>query len=336
MNRMRTWTKRLMIPAFGLAVLVVSGCGDSAQTPVIKIDGSSTVYPVAQAVAENFQKAKKVRVTVAFSGTSGGFQKFARGDTAISNASRPITKKEMESLKQAGIEYIELPICFDALTVAVHPKNDWCTSITIAELKKMWEPASEGKITRWNQIRPDWPKQEFALYGAGAQSGTFDYFTEAIVGKAKDSRTDYTPSEDDNELVQGVGGNKYALGYIPYAYYEPNQDKIKAVPIAAEKGKGPVEPNMDNVLKGNYPLSRPLFIYVSNKAAERPEVKEFVEYFLTEGPKLVEEIKYLPLPQKAYDMGLERFRKRQAGTGFGGKPAVNKTVEEILQMTPKS
>jgi phosphate transport system substrate-binding protein len=293
-----------------------------AQVQLVKIDGSSTVYPATEAVAEEFQKAKKgaVNVTVGISGTGGGFKKFCRGETDISDASRPILKEEMELCKQNGIQYIELPICFDALTIAVNPKNDWVKSITVAELKKIWEPEAQGKITHWNQIRPEWPHEKLLLFGAGSDSGTFDYFTEAITGKAKASRGDFTGSEDDNVLVQGIEGNRYALGYIPFAYYAPNANRMKALAIDWEKDQhGPVLPSMENVLQGIYnPLSRPLFIYVNRKAAERPEVK------------------YLPLPAKAYEMGMARFNKLQTGTGFGGVPEVGLPVEEILQREPKS
>jgi phosphate transport system substrate-binding protein len=243
----------------------------------------------------------------------------------------------MEAARANGIEYIELPVCFDALTVAVHPENDWVDAMTVDELKRIWEPAAQGVITRWNQIRPDWPDEEIALFGAGADSGTFDYFTEAIVGKAKSSRGDFTASEDDNVLVQGIAGNKYALGFLPYAYVPPNADKLKAVLIDWEQDEvGPVAPNMENVLKGIYnPLSRPLFIYVSKASAERLEVQRFVEYYLANVAQLGQEVNYLPLPAAAYDMAVARFRQRQTGTGFGGVPEVGLQVEEILQREPK-
>jgi phosphate transport system substrate-binding protein len=322
--------------AGALGVAVPSGY---AQDKLIKIDGSSTVFPATEAVAEEFQKHTKgaVHVTVGISGTGGGFKKFCRGETDISDASRPILKEEMEECKAHGIEYIELPICFDALTVAVHPQNNWVDAITVADLKKMWEPEAQGKITHWNQIRPEWPKEKLVLFGAGSDSGTFDYFTEAIVGKAKASRGDFTASEDDNVLVQGIEGNKYALGYIPFAYYAPHAKRMKALAIDWGKGEGAVLPSQENVLKGTYnPLSRPLFIYVNRKAAERPEVRDFVEFYLKQGSKLVQEVKYLPLPDAAYQMGLERFKQRQTGTGFGGTSEVGLPVEEILRREPKS
>jgi phosphate transport system substrate-binding protein len=319
--------------------LLAPTCLLKAQS-IIKIDGSSTVFPVTEAVAEEFQKEQrgKVRVTVGISGTGGGFKKFARGETDVQDASRPILTEEMAACKQNGIQYIELPICFDALTVAVNPKNDWCKSMTVAELKKLWEPAAQGKITRWSQVRAGWPDEPIKLFGAGADSGTFDYFTEAIVGKAKSSRGDYTASEDDNTLVQGIEGDKFALGYIPFAYYAPHATRMKAVAIHWEgKTEGPVEPNMDNVLKAKYnPLARPLFIYVSTKALERPEVVEFVQFYLKHGAELAKEVKYLPLPPKAYKIGLERFNKRVIGTAFGGVPEVGLSVEEILERRPQT
>jgi phosphate transport system substrate-binding protein len=307
--------------------------------PIIKIDGSSTVFPVTEAVAEEFQKEMKgkVRVTVGISGTGGGFKKFARGETDVQDASRPILTEEMAACKQNGIQYLELPICFDALTVAVNPKNDWCKSMTVTELKKLWEPGAQSKIIKWNQIRPEWPDAAIKLFGAGSDSGTFDYFTEAIVGKAKSSRGDFTASEDDNTLVQGIEGDKYALGYIPFAYFAPHANRMKAVAIHWEgKTDGPVMPSMENVLQAKYnPLARPLFIYVSVKSLDRPEVVSFVEFYLKHGAELAKEVKYLPLPAKAYDMGLERFKKRVVGTAFGGVPEVGLSVEEILKREAK-
>ena len=213
---------------------------------------------MTEAVAEEFQKEKggRVKVTVGISGTGGGFKKFARGETDVSNASRPISKEEMEAAKQNGIEYIELPIAFDALTVVVNPQNDWVTSMTIDELKKVWEPEAQGAITRWNQIRPEWPNEKIALFGAGADSGTFDYFTEAVVGKAKSSRGDYTASEDDNVLVQGIEGNKYALGYIPYAYFAPTQ-QLKAVGVQGEEHGQDRSRRRERAQRHLQPLSRP-------------------------------------------------------------------------------
>ena len=308
-----------------------------ADAQVIKIDGSSTVFPITEAVAEEFQiqNRGKVRVTVGISGTGGGFKKFCRGETDISDASRPILTAEMEACRAAGIKYYELPIAYDALTVVVNPQNTWVTQLTIADLKKMWEPAAQGKLKSWNQINPKWPNEPLALFGPGSDSGTFDYFTEAVTGKAKSSRGDYTGSEDDNVLVQGVASNKGALGYFGYAYYEPNAGKLKAVPIVGKSGKS-VAPSRENVVNGTYePLSRPIFIYVAEKSAQRPEVKQFVEYYLTQGKPLIEEVKYVPLPAQAYALATEHFRSGKLGTGFGGVPEVGLKVEDLLAREAK-
>src|SRR5215207_10999224 len=294
--------------------LVLSACGPGANnTPgeaaVIKIDGSSTVFPITEAVAEEFQREKqgRVNVTVGISGTGGGFKKFVRGEIDISDASRPILGEEMAQAKANGIEYIELPVAFDALTVVVNPQNTWTNSMTVAELKKVWEPHAQGKITHWNQIRPEWPNEKIALFGAGADSGTFDYFTEAIVGKAKSSRGDYTASEDDNVLVQGVENNKNALGYFGFAYYISHKDRMRAVPIEKDGGSQ-VLPSAAAVTDGTYqPLSRPLFIYVSSKAVDRPEVGQFVEFFMTEGAALVGEVGFVPLPEQSGKVALKHF-----------------------------
>ncbi len=299
---------------------------------LIKIDGSSTVFPITEAVAEEFQKAKKntIRVTVGISGTGGGFKKFCRGEIDMSNASRPILKKEMDDCKKAGIEYYELPVAYDALTVTVNPANTWIKSMTVAELKKIWEPGAQGKINKWNQVNPAWPDTPIKLYGAGSDSGTFDYFTEAVVGKSKSSRGDYTASEDDNVLVQGISKDKNALGYFGFAYYAENPNKLKAVAI--DGGKGPVMPSAQSVDDGSYqPLSRPIFIYVSKKAAAKPEVKEYVEFYLKNAAPLVKEVKYIPLPAKAYTLALEHFQKGKVGTVFKGDAAVGVKIEDLLK-----
>ncbi len=315
-------------------VLGVSALANAA--PVVKIDGSSTVFPITEAVAEEFQAAKRgaVNVTVGISGTGGGFKKFCRGEIDIADASRPIVKKEMDACREAGIQYIELPVAYDALTVVINPKNDWVKSLTIADLKKMWEPAAQGTITTWKQVRPEWPDKPLVLFGAGSDSGTFDYFTEAVTGKSKSSRGDYTASEDDSVLVKGIVGEKNALGYFGYAYYAENAEKLKAVPI--DGGKGPVMPSQQTVNDGTYqPLSRPIFIYVSAKSLDKPEVKEFVEFYLKQAAKLVKEVSYVPLPAKAYTLSLEHFKNRKLGTVFGGKSEVGLTVEELLTREAK-
>ena len=321
--------------AFALAALAAP---QLAAAQVVKIDGSSTVFPITEGVAEDFQKAKKgaVKVTVGISGTGGGFKKFCRAETDIQNASRPILKKEMDDCKAAGVEYFELPVAFDALTVVMNPKNTFLKQITVEELKKIWEPAAQGKITRWNQVNPAWPDAPIKLFGAGADSGTFDYFTEAINGKSKASRGDFTASEDDNVLVQGVSQDVNALGYFGYAYYAENQARLKAVPIVEKAGKPAVAPSEQTVLSGAYqPLSRPIFIYVNAKALGKPEVKEFVEYFMKEGAKIAKEVKYVPLPAKAYTTNLEHLAKGKKGTVFGGTAEVGVTIDELMKREAK-
>jgi phosphate transport system substrate-binding protein len=333
---MKLWHK------LGASVLLTSFAAVAAPQfaqaqSVIKIDGSSTVFPIAEAVAEEFQIAKKnkVRVTVGIAGTGGGFKRFCRGETDISNASRPILKEEMDACAAAGVKYMELPVAFDALTVVVNPQNTWVKSLTVADLKKMWEPSAQGRVTKWNQVRSDWPAQALMLFGPGADSGTFDYFTEAVNGKAKASRGDYTASEDDNVLVQGVENNKNAIGYFGYAYYIAHKDKMRAVTIVNPKGKE-VGPSIEAVNDGSYaPLSRPLFIYVRDTAAKRAEVAEFIKFFLTDGANLAKEVGYVPLPSEAYKLALEHFNNGKLGTVFGGVPEVGVTIDTLLSREGK-
>ena len=327
---------RLIISALFMVLSLGQGVSpmeaDAQPTSLVKIDGSSTVFPIAEAVAEEFQIAKrgKVRVTVGIAGTGGGFKRFCRGETDISNASRPILKEEMEACRKAGVKYMELPVAFDALTVVVNPQNTWVKELTVADLKKIWEPSAQGRVTKWNQVRPEWPAQPLMLFGPGADSGTFDYFTEAVNGKAKASRGDYTASEDDNVLVQGVENNKNALGYFGFAYYIAHKDKMRAVPVLNPQGKA-VGPSIEAVNNGTYqPLSRPLFIYVRDSAAQRPEVKEFIQFYLTEGAALAKEVGYVPLPEQAYQLALEHFNARKMGTVFGGVPEVGVTIDALL------
>lgn len=299
----------------------------------IRIDGSSTVFPITEAVAEEFQNSKggAVNVTVGISGTGGGFEKFCAGETDISNASRPIRASEIEKCRAAGVEFIELPVAFDALTVVVNPRNSWVSSLTVEELKKIWEPAAQGRITRWNQVRPEFPNEPIALFGPGTDSGTFDYFTEAIVGETDSSRADYTASEDDNVLVQGVSRNPNALGYFGYAYYEENKTRVRSVPI--DNGNGAVAPSPATVENGTYqPLSRPLFIYVSEKAAnERPEVREFVEFYLS-NPELISEVNYVPLPDEAYRLAQTNFNDRKTGSVFAGRDTIGVRIADLLRL----
>lgn len=328
-----TLKNALIIAAFAVAL---SACSP-AEKSLIKIDGSSTVFPITEAMAEQFQAETKgkVRTTVGISGTGGGFKKFCRDAIDITGASRPILAQEMQDCKAAGVDYIELPIAYDALTVVVNPANDWVSSITTEELQKIWEPAAQGKITQWNQVRAEWPDVPLNLYGAGSDSGTFDYFTEAVVGKAKSSRGDYTASEDDNVLVQGVSQDNNALGYFGYAYYVENQDKLKAVAVNNGQGEA-VLPSEETVETGSYqPLSRPIFIYVNSKSLQKPEVKQFVEFYLKNAAALVKEAKYIPLPAPAYAMALEHLNNGKTGTVFGGEAAVGVTIEALLQREAK-
>ncbi|MCF6095574.1 PstS family phosphate ABC transporter substrate-binding protein [Thermovorax subterraneus] len=305
---------RPLLLLFLSALLVLTACGgkneegkgNSTLSGNIEIDGSSTVYPITEAVAEEFMKLyPEVNVTVGVSGTGGGFKRFVVGEIDISDASRPIKEEEIEKAKQNGIEFIELPVAYDGITVVVNKENDWVDSLTIEELKKIWSP--DSKVTKWSDIRPGWPEQRINLYGPGTDSGTFEYFTEAVNGKARESRFDYTASEDDNVLVQGVSQDKYALGYFGFAYYLENKDRLKAVKI--DSGTGPVEPTMETIREGTYkPLSRPIFIYVSKKSLERPEVKEFVKFYMENAGKLASEVGYVPMAENVYEDNLAKLK----------------------------
>ncbi len=296
---------------FALAVPVVR----SQNRTVIKVDGSSTVYPITEAVAEEFQKETRgqTRVTVGISGTGGGFKKFCNGETHISDASRPIKDSEREKCAAKDVDFIEIPVAYDALTVVVNKDNDWANSMTVEDLKKMWDSPAKGKIKKWNQVRPEWPNQKLKLYGPGSDSGTFDYFNEVIIGKEGSSRSDYTASEDDNVLVQGVAQSEGAIGYFGFAYYEANKRRLKAVAI--DGGDGPVLPSAETVNDGTYkPLSRPIYIYVNAKAAKDiPELKQFVEFYIDNAPELVTEVAYVPLPDEDYAKALTRFQTGETG-----------------------
>ncbi len=312
------------------------GGGEGAQASLITIDGSSTVFPIIEAVAEEFGKANPNQrtPTVGISGTGGGFQKFCRGETDISNASRPISAAEIKACQMAGLEYIELPIAYDGLAIVVHPSNTWASNITVAELKTLWAPEAQGKIARWNQVRASWPNREIRLFGAGVDSGTYDYFTEATVGKQGASRGDFTSSEDDNVIVQGVSSDELALGFLPLAYVQANASRVKIVPVddaKADNGAGPIVPTEETVRNGTYqPLSRPLFVYVSRKAADRPEVQQFVDMFFTR-KDLTREVGYVELTPEIYDLAKKHFTDRRVGTAFGdGGSQVGMTLEALL------
>jgi len=291
--------------AIALGSTLSVGSIAQSQEKIVKIDGSSTVYPITEVIAEDFQKAGNAKVTVGVSGTGGGFKKFCAGETDISNASRKIKDKEIQACKEKGIEYVEIPVAIDALTVVTNPSNP-VSNITTEELKKMWEPEAEGKITRWNQVNASFPNAPLKLFGPGPDSGTFDYFTEEVVGKARASRKDYVPSEDDNVLVQGVSRDKNALGYFGYAYYVANKGRIKSLSING------VAPTPENVDATKYPMARTIYIYVSKKAATKPEVKSFVQYYLKNAKAAVQKVNYVPLKDAQYADALKMFESAVA------------------------
>ncbi|MEO5656117.1 MAG: PstS family phosphate ABC transporter substrate-binding protein [Nitrospiria bacterium] len=319
---------------FGLAIVAVSASAWAA--PLVKVDGSSTVFPITEAVAEEFQaKHPKVRVTVGISGTGGGFKKFCGGEIDLADASRPIKRTEVEQCLARKIDFIEIPVAYDGLAVLVNPSNTWAVSMTVKELKKLWEPAAQGKITRWSQIRTGWPDKEIHLFGAGVDSGTYDYFTEAVVGTEHASRGDFTASEDDNVLIQGIATDPLALGFFGLAYYDSNKARLKLVAIDDENpknGAGPILPSEQTVMNGTYqPLARPIFIYASVKALARPEITDFVTFYLTEGRALVREVGYIPLQDQVYELGLKRVAKRVTGSVFEGKGSqIGVTLESLL------
>jgi phosphate transport system substrate-binding protein len=311
-----------------LALCVMASAAYAALSGNINIDGSSTVYPITEAVAEEFMASNPgVQVVVGISGSGGGFKRFTVGEIDISDASRAIKKAEVEKCAAAGIDFVELPVAFDALTVVVNPKNDWCDSITVAELKKIWDQGSTVK--KWSEVRAGWPDKPIKLYGPGTDSGTFEYFTEAINGTAKQSRTDYTASEDDNVLVTGVAGDANAMGYFGLAYYAENSAKLKAVKI--DGGKGPVAPSKETARNGKYsPLSRPLFIYVSGKSMTKPHIKSFVDFYLDNAGALSEEVGYIALPDSAYKTIKARFNNKKYGSAFSGRDTIGMTIEEVM------
>ncbi|MFT5320577.1 MAG: phosphate transport system substrate-binding protein [Pseudohongiellaceae bacterium] len=293
-----------------LAALVLASCSgsdDSANndgseggelTGVVSLDGSSTVFPISEAVAEEFLSvAPRVRVTVGVSGTGGGFKKFLAQETDINDASRPIKESEVITAEANGITYLEIPVAFDGLSVVINSNNDWVDYLTVAELNKIWQPGST--VDSWDDIRPEWPSEPLRLYGPGTDSGTFDYFTETINGESGASRPDYTASEDDNVLVQGISGDPYAMGFFGFAYYIENRDKLNVVPI--DGGNGAVIPTTTTINDGSYsPLSRPIFIYLNSASLARPEVSAFVDFYIDNAAILSSEVGYIALPDEMY------------------------------------
>ena len=341
-------TKRICHLGAALLFVAAAGCskrkegtegsdkesqGGGSAGGIVKVDGSSTVFPISEAVAEEFRG--KGDATVAASGTGGGFKKFCRGELDITGASRPIKESEAADCKSSGIEFIELPVAYDGLAVVVNTKNDWVDHLTVAELKKMWEPEAQGKISNWSQIRDGFPDRKLVLFGPGTDSGTYDYFTQATVGKEHSSRGDFTSSEDDNILVQGVAGDANAIGFFGFAYYTENKDRLKLVPIEDgndDNGKGPIAPSLETVADGTYqPLSRPIFIYVSTKSLEKGSVASFVEFYLEQAKLLAAEVGYIPLPDRAYELVEKRLDARTTGSAFGGGSQIGMTIEKLLE-----
>lgn len=336
----KSWLKsvRSVISSIGIGLVLVS-CGEPPTPKTIAIDGSSTVYPITKASVEQFQgnQPTSVDISVEFSGTSGGFKKFCQGETDISGASRPIKGAEMTQCSENGISYVELPIAFDALTVVVNPNNNWVSSLTTEELKKMWEPAAEGKITRWSQVREGFPDRPINLFGADARSGTFDYFTEALTGKAGESRQDYVANEDDELTVQGVRQDINAIGYFGLSYYEAHKDELKAIAIDNGTGQTPILPSLETVINATYqPFARPLFIYVNlQKAQENPVLQDLVEFYLEQAPEIVASVNYIPLTRESYKINLVTFHQGEVGTVFEGQSQFDLTLPELQRKQAK-
>ncbi|VAV83013.1 Phosphate ABC transporter, periplasmic phosphate-binding protein PstS (TC 3.A.1.7.1) [hydrothermal vent metagenome] len=322
-----------------ITMMLIGGAGIAeAGRKLVKIDGSSTVFPITEAVAEEFQIAQrgKVMVTVGISGTGGGFKKFCRGETDISDASRPIKPTEVALCAKNGIEYIELPVAYDGLAVMTHKSNNWVKHLTPKDLKKIWEPAAQGKVMKWSDVRSNWPDKTLRLFGPGVDSGTFDYFTKVINGKEGASRGDFTASEDDNVLVQGIASDKGSLGFFGLAYYEHNKDKLRLIPIDDGKdsnGKGPILPSLKTVNDGTYqPLSRPIFVYVSKQSLAKAEIDEFMKFYLTNASVLTEEVGYIPLPDDIYRFALKKLKNRKTGSAFGGHGSkAGVTIEDLVK-----
>ena len=312
-------------------LLIALALGCSSGATIIKADGSSTVFPITEAMAEEFQREQiGIQVTVGISGTGGGFKKFCNGETDISNASRPIKPVEVEACNRNGVSYIELPVAFDGLSVMVNPGNDWVDFLTVEELREIWKPGSN--INKWSDVRSEWPNDDIVLVGADTDSGTFDYFTKAIAGEEGASRSDYTASANDNVLVTAIAGEKNALGYFGFAYYIENTDKLKLVPIDTETG--PVSPSVETISNNTYvPLSRPIFIYVNRESELLQEVSDFVSFYLsTENTGLVRDVGYVELPERVYELARQRFDGGITGSVFGGKGSqVGVSIEDLLE-----
>lgn len=318
---------------------IAGGCNTTSEgSRAVSVHGSSTAYPLSEAASEEFQRQNpSTRVTVGFAGTGAGFQKFCAGEVDATGASRPIGSAEVELCRKGGVEFVELPTAYDGLAVVAHPTNTWADAITVDELRRMWEPAAQGKVLHWSEVRPGWPDRELHLFGAGVDSGTYDYFTAAIVGEEHSSRLDYNASEDDNTLVEGVARSEWALGFFGYAYYQKNRDRLKLVAIddgKADNGDGPIVPSPESVTNGTYqPLSRPIFLYVSAKALVRTEVAEFAAFYVRNAAHLSSEVGYIPLPPRAYELALHRLQRRAIGSIFKGAGSqVGIRIDQLLEL----
>lgn len=331
---------------FAFAISLFAACNSSDQTDeqkgkqmVVKVDGSSTVYPITEAVSEDYKAINpNMQITIGISGTGGGMKKFTSGEIDICNASRPMKKEEADACVVNNIKFIELPIAYDGLAIVVNPKNNWVDKLSIAELKTIWSAASQGKITTWDQVRAGFPKKSIKLFGPGTDSGTFDYFCEAVNGKKGDSRGDYTASEDDNVLVQGVSSDDGALGYFGLAYYEQNKDKLKIVPIDDgndANGAGAIVPTLETVQNGTYsPLSRVLLLYANTQAEAKKDVKDFLNFYLENAPKLCAEVGYIPLQPDLYAIVTDRLQKETTGSLYVDGKEVGTTLDQLLKGTP--
>ncbi|MDJ0731393.1 MAG: PstS family phosphate ABC transporter substrate-binding protein [Crocosphaera sp.] len=326
-----------------ISLSLLSACGsvDESLLEPIKIDGSSTVFPITEIVLETYkseatkQSIKELKIEGEFSGTGGGFKKFCTGETDINAASRPISTEEMATCNSNEIRYIELPIAFDAITVVVNPNNNWAKTLTVEQLKTIWEPAAQNKISQWNQVDSSYPNRPLTVYGPDQLSGTYDYFTKAIVGETGVSRQDYVNSKDDEVLATGVAQDTNAIGYFGFGYYQQHQDKLKAVAI--DSGNGGVIPSVETVENEEYsPLSRPLFIYVNAKRAqENPALEVFVEYYLDKAPELVVEAGYIPLPADAYHLAKIHLQRFDVGSVFEGSPQIGLTISDLMRQPAK-
>jgi phosphate transport system substrate-binding protein len=300
------------------------------------MDGSSTVFPISRAVVNLYAEHVTAEIKVAVSGTGGGLRKFCRKEIAVAGASRPISETEAGFCADAKIDFVELPVAFDGIAVVVSKENDWVDEMTVAELKKLWEPSAEGKVMKWSDLRPTWPPKPIELHGPGRESGTFDYFSETVVGVSGASRGDYRASEDDEELVKGVTSSKYALGYFGYSYYARNAQRLKALAVddgVAENGVGAVPPTPASITDGSYqPLARPLFLYVSVEAARRPEVDDLVRFYLRAGRMVAADVGCIPLPDQLFDLARRRFAERRVGSVFHGvRSSVGITIHDLLE-----